>query len=251
MTYYQDIVDTRLLSNLRELLSDAEREREKHFCFADDRLCYLVTRAMVRTVLSRYAPISPVNWIFSANTYGRPEVANCDIDATDLCFNISHARGLIALAVSRRCALGIDVENLQTRQASIDLAERHFSPVEIADLATVPAEQRQDRFFEYWTFKESYIKARGMGLSLPLDRFSFHYPRECTVQITIDQKLGDDGNRWSFWQFRPTQEHLLAVCAERLDNEAPVLSIRKIVPTVADEVVEIPLLRSSEMRSEH
>ncbi len=247
LAFYHEIVDARLLSNLLTLLSDAERHQEKRFYFADDRKRYLLTRAMVRTVLSHYAMVAPANWVFSESAYGRPEIANRHDEAVGLSFNVSHTYGLIALGVSRNRALGIDVENLLARQVSIGIADRFFSPIEVTELASVPCEHRQDRFFEYWTFKESYIKARGMGLSIPLDRFSFHYPHEYAVRIAIDPELGDNESRWCFWQFRPASEYLLAICAERLDGEAPVLTVRKTVPTIADEVLEVALLKTSEV----
>lgn len=246
MVYYDDIVDEALLANLRALLNDAEREKVERFHLADDRKRYLVTRALVRTVLSRYADVAPVDWVFSANVYGRPEIANRHEDTDGLRFNLSHTRGLIVLGVSRWRALGVDVEHLQVRQVSAGIAERFFSPAEAAELARVPSAQWQDRFFEYWTFKESYIKARGMGLTIPLDRFSFDYPFEGAVQIVIDPELGDDGGRWGLWQFRPRPEYLLAVCAERQRGEAPTLTLRKVIPTVGDEVFEAVLLKTSE-----
>lgn len=248
LTFYHDIADEQTLSNMRVLLSDAERSQEKRFHFADDRKRYLVTRAMVRTVLSRYAAIEPADWAFSTNLYGRPELANQLNEAVGLCFNVSHTQGLIALGVSRYRALGIDVENLLTREVSNCIADRLFSPAEVTDLASVPQGQRQYRFFEYWTFKESYIKARGMGLSIPLDKFSFHYPHEHEVRIAINPELGDDEKRWGFWQIRPTSEYLLAVCAERLDGEVPILTVRKMHPMIADETLEAALLKTSERR---
>src|SRR5437588_11462711 len=98
----------------------------------------------------------------------------------------------------------------------MDLAERFFAPQEFEALSTVPVEERQYRFFEYWTFKEAYAKARGMGLCLPLDKFSFHFPNDGGVEIKIDPDLADDPRRWQFWQLRPTSQYLVAVCAERL-----------------------------------
>jgi 4'-phosphopantetheinyl transferase len=246
LAFYRNIFDERVLANLRLLLSDAERQQEKRFYFADDQRRYLVTRAMVRRVLSRYARIVPTAWVFSRNEYGRPEIANDHEDASGLCFNISHTRGLIALAVSRYRALGVDVENVLAGRVPTGIADRFFSATEAAALAGVPPQQRADRFFEYWTFKESYIKARGMGLSIPLDRFSFHYPHERAVRMTIDPEVGDDASRWSFQQIRPAPEYLLAICAQRLPGRAPVLTVRQLLPAGADEVIEVTLLRSSE-----
>jgi 4'-phosphopantetheinyl transferase len=246
LTFYDELSDERLLSQLRQLLTDAEREQEPRFYFADDRKRYLVTRALVRTVLSRYAAVAPADWVFAKNRYGRPEIANVGGVGRDLCFNISHTRGLIALGVARGRALGIDVENISTRSAPIDIAEHFFARTEAAELSRLPLDRQPDRFFEYWTFKESYIKARGMGLSIPLDQFSFEFPHQGGVRLAIEPELGDRTSRWCFWQFRPRPEYQLALCAERVDHEAPRLTIRRIVPTVLDEVLDLRVLRTSE-----
>jgi 4'-phosphopantetheinyl transferase len=247
LAYYHDIADPRLHEEYRSLLTEEERSKEFRFYFADDQRRYLVTRAMVRTVLSRYLEVPPTDWRFANNRYGRPEIANLSRDECGLRFNISHTKGLIALGVTHRRELGVDVENLRTRAISLDVADRFFARPEVEELATVPPERQQDRFFEYWTFKESYIKARGMGLSIPLGKFSFHYPHERAVNIAIDPALGDDANRWSFWQYRPTEKYLMAVCAERREGGAPSLRLRRVVPLVREEVVEPELLKTSEV----
>ena len=246
LAHYGEISDPRLHGEYRALLTDEERGKEFRFYFPDDQRRYLVTRAMVRTVLSRYLDVAPTNWRFANNSYGRPEIANLSRAECALCFNISHTRGLIALAVTQHRELGVDVENVQTREVSIDIADRFFARAEVSELATVPPERQQDRFFEYWTFKESYIKARGMGLSIPLGQFSFHYPHERAVQLAVEPALGDDASRWSFWQYRPTTEHLLAVCAEKRVGSAPSLVLRRTVPLVAEQTLEPPLLKTSE-----
>ena len=245
LAFYNEIVDEDRLAALRLILSEAEREQQKRFYFADDRQRYLVTRAMVRTVLSLYAAPAPADWTFSTNAYGRPEIANRDDEARELRFNLSHTRGLIALGICRRRALGVDVENVVARRVSMGIADRFFSPSEAAELARVAHERQQDRFFEYWTFKESYIKAHGKGLSIPLDQFSFHYPHERAVRLSVDPGLGDDASRWDFWQFRPTPEYLLAICAERLGGEAPAVTMRRMTPAFEGQVVDLALLKTS------
>ncbi len=250
LTYYDEIVDDRHLAGLRSLLSDDEVALEGRFYFADDRKRYLVTRAMVRMVLSRYAQIAPEDWAFSKNAYGRPVISKAivetEVQARGLCFNLSHTRGLIALAVTRGRELGIDVENIATRAISLDVAERFFSSAEVAELSRVAPDRQQDRFFEYWTFKESYIKARGMGLSLPLDSFSFAFPRHSAVSISINPELQDHADRWSFWQYRPTADYLMAICAERHADDAPAILMRKFTPLGNEMPVIAPFIRRSE-----
>ncbi len=247
LTYYDDIVDERQLANLCEFLNPEEVSQESRFYFADDRKRYLVTRAMARMILSRYAPIAPERWVFSKNAYGRPEIANRVDEVRGLSFNISHTRGLIVLAVTRGRDLGIDVENVVARRTSIDIADRFFSAVEVTELYRVPPDRQQDRFFEYWTFKESYIKARGMGLSLPLDRFSFEFPRQNAVRISIHPELGDQAERWSFWQCRPTADYLMAICAERSAGGPLAISMRKFNPLVSEVHIVPEFLKTTEL----
>jgi 4'-phosphopantetheinyl transferase len=242
---YDEIADEELHARYRALLNDAERQQEPRFYFVRDRRRYLVTRAMVRTVLSRYIAINPVDWMFSTNAYGRPDIANAAARDARLTFNVSHTHSMIVLGVARSRALGVDVENVRAREVSLDIADRYFAPAEVADLALVPADQQQERFFEYWTFKESYIKARGMGLSLPLGKFSFHYPTERAVDITIDADLAD-AKQWQFWQFRPRAEYLAAICAERVGDQQPVLTVRQTVPMHSEAVLAPTFLRTSQ-----
>jgi 4'-phosphopantetheinyl transferase len=244
---YDELAEERLHSAYRELLDEAERKQEPRFYFARDRRRYLVTRALVRTVLSRYAEVNPREWVFSTNAYGRPEIVNAQGRDAGLSFNISHTHSLIVLGVTRHRALGVDVENVRAREVSIDIADHYFAPQEVAALRAVPSHEQQYRFFEYWTFKESYIKARGMGLSLPLDKFGFHYPHDRAVGIAIHPELADDAARWQFWQFRPTPEYLVAICAERLGAQSPTrLIVRQAVPMVSEEPFAPEFLRVSE-----
>lgn len=241
---YQQFDDLQLRSHLRTLLRDAERAQEPAFHFADDRLRYLVTRAMVRTVLSRYADVLPADWAFAVNAYGRPEIA-ARHGLPGLQFNLSHTRGLIALAVARNRAVGVDVENLAERQPSIGIANHFFSPLEVAALADLPESRRGERFFEYWTFKESYIKARGMGLSLPLERFSFQFHGDQAVSLGADADIDDDPQRWCFWQCRPSPHYLLALCAESLGGPAPQITVRQLSSTMGEARLETAWLKTS------
>jgi 4'-phosphopantetheinyl transferase len=246
LAYYEDINDEHLLAEYRELLNESERKREPRFYFPKDRRRYLVTRALVRTTLSRYAASAPADWMFSTNAYGRPEIANATIADSQLSFNVSHTHRLIVLAVTNGCTIGVDVENTSSRSVSIDIADRYFAPVEVAALGEIASDQQLDRFFEFWTFKESYIKARGMGLSLPLDKFSFQFPHDGAVRFAIDPELKDDANRWRFRQLRPTSEHLLAICSERNGCQPLRIMVRKVIPLRGEEAFPLMVFRTSE-----
>lgn len=232
LVHYREISDPALLDSLRQLLSAEDRQRGARFLHAEDRHRFLLTRSLVRTTLSRYAAVAPQDWIFTANEHGRPAIANTHPQVASLCFNLSHTRGLIVLGVCRGRELGVDVENMRERTPSPGIAERFFAPQEIAALANLPEAQRHERFFAYWTLKESYIKARGRGMSIPLDRFSFTFPQQDAIHLHIDADQEDRAARWHFWQFRHGDAYLLSVCTERRDTTLPSLRFHRTVPTV-------------------
>lgn len=235
LAFEEDATDPELLRQLRPLLSEQERLQEGKFVFDPDRKRYLLTRALVRTVLSRYAPVRPEAWSFSTNRYGRPAIDKCHHDSDGLDFNVSHTAGLVVVGVTRQHALGVDIEDWTGRSVTTSLARHCFTADEFSALMAAPAPSFQDHFFQYWTFKEAYIKARGMGLSIPLDRFSFHYPCQATVVMTAAPDIDPDASAWHFEQFRPSPRHLLAVCSNlRPDGCPPRIRLRQVVPTVGE-----------------
>ena len=245
LTLYSEINDEFRLSMYRELLNDAEGEQETRFYFVRDQRRYLITRALVRTVLSRYAEVPPREWVFSAGAYGKPCILNPEAKEAGLSFNISHTHSMVVLAIAKFRDIGVDVENFRTRTAPIDGANHYFAPQEVAALRALPSKEQQYGFFEYWTFKESYIKARGLGMSLPLDKFSFCYPDDQTVEIKIEPVLGDEPARWEFWQLRPRQEYLLALCAERVHSQPSRVIVREVIPMLSEKEVPIEFRRVS------
>ena len=92
--------------------------------------------------------------------------------APALQFNLSHTRGFVACAISIANAVGIDVEAV-SRNPDIEVADRFFSPREVAILRAMPPERQPETFLRFWTLKEALIKATGEGLSRALDSFSF------------------------------------------------------------------------------
>jgi 4'-phosphopantetheinyl transferase len=224
LAYVDEITDARLLAECRLLLSQEEQRQQLHFHFERDRHRYLVTRAMVRTVLSKYVAIAPSCWRFVINDYGRPSIATEHAAARGIEFNVSHTDGLVVIGVTRERAIGVDVENVRTREADIEIADRYFAPEEVLELRALPDERQKQRFFEYWTLKESYIKARGLGLSIPLDRFAFHLEDPEQIRLTIDPGLEDYAGRWWFWQLKVDHDHLTALCAEGGRSERPYLA---------------------------
>lgn len=209
------------------LLSPDEHERMGRLVFERDRHRFLLTRALVRTMLSRYARVEPADWQFIANIHGRPEILDRPDGVPDLRFNISHTDGLIACAVTIGREVGVDVEHVG-RRLTRDVATRFFAPSEVAHLQSLPDEQHERLFFDYWTLKEAYIKARGFGLALPLGDFAFQLSTGAPT-IRIEPSLNDDPATWQFMQDWPTPTHRLGLAVRRSGDDLPV-RMRQVVP---------------------
>ncbi len=177
-------------SRLEATLSADERARHARFRFERDRTTFLIARALLRHLLGAALARAPDTLSFAYDDYGKP--TSTDPEAPY--FNVAHCDGLVAVALSHDARIGVDVELTLPERAALEAARAHFAPCEIRTLDTAPAAQRHDVFFRLWTLKEAYVKARGQGLSIPLDSFMFALESSppgfrCT---------GDDATTWRF-----------------------------------------------------
>jgi 4'-phosphopantetheinyl transferase len=211
-----------------QLLSEPELAQWQRFVVEDARLQYLVTRALVRTTLSRYADVPAGTWRFETNAYGRPHISQPSV-SSNLRFNLSNTTGLVACAVSIDVETGIDVENITRPVDADEVAPSVFAPEELADFRHARLEDRRDRFFSYWTLKESYIKARGMGLSIPLDAFWFELGGRSPL-LRVTDRCPDTPDRWRFYLYAPTEEHMMAVAVAAPQGSEPSIHRRWVAP---------------------
>lgn len=239
-----DKVPNEKLMGYRTLLSPEEQRRQDRFSFEIDRRRHLVTRALVRSVLSRYVAVEPQQWEFSANSFGRPTIANGDARTQRMSFNISHTKSLVLLGVGCGRTLGVDAEDYRGQQPSVDLADCFLTAAEAADLRSLPNAQQCERLFEYWTLKEAYLKARGTGLSTPPTQISFRFPPNQRLSVSMHPQLNDRPSRWGFWQFRPAAGHVAAICVECNQRAVPRLIVRGSVPLAQEELLQNDDLRA-------
>jgi 4'-phosphopantetheinyl transferase len=221
-----------------QLLSEPERAKWRRFVVRDAKLQYLVSRVLVRTTLSKYAEVPARAWQFETNEYGRPHVSQPQA-LRNIQFNLSNTTGLVACAVAKDCDIGIDVENTACTFDPDEIAPSVFAPVELADFRYGLSGDRHDRFFSYWTLKEAYIKARGMGLAIPLDAFWFDLGGPSPV-LHVTDRCRDDPERWRFHQYAPTAEHRMAIAAAAPRGVEPSIHLRWITPMSASAELARP-----------
>ncbi|PKG84306.1 4'-phosphopantetheinyl transferase [Colwellia sp. 75C3] len=230
-----------LLATYSTLLTSTELAKQQRYKFAKDRHDALITRAFIRDLLSYYADLSPQDWQFEKGSKDKPEVINCPLPIR---FNISHTKNLIICAVTLEDDIGCDVENTGRSNDVLAIAERYFSPKESTELFALPEAEQRHRFFDYWTLKESYIKAWGLGLAIPLTDFSFnindteqHYKNLFTIKqdisLSFAQHRVDEPQIWRSWLIYPSaaidkkQEHRIALSLRtKADNQKTDYQLR-------------------------
>jgi len=157
-----------LLTQLHETLSADERARAARFVFAQDRDHFIAGRGALRDILGLILHQPPDRLCFSYNAYGKPALTS---EPGGISFNVAHSHGLALVGVAHGHMLGVDIEYIRPDVNVEQLARQFFSPREASALLALPEGLRQKAFFSCWARKEAYIKARGEGLSIPLDQF--------------------------------------------------------------------------------
>jgi 4'-phosphopantetheinyl transferase len=231
LAYPGDLAEPAVEEACAALLDDAERARAARFRFVRHRREYLATHALARVALSHAHPLPPHAWSFSVNQYGKPSpIPWGGVPECGLGFNQSNSVELAVCLIARPdCRpgaaapeVGVDVESQTRAEEIVPLAPRVFSAAERAQLDALPITARPDRALSLWTLKEAYIKARGMGLSLPLHRISFLFdgPRTMrfengpqAVRFEVEPGIDDDPRRWRFCQFDHAR-HRIALAVE-------------------------------------
>jgi 4'-phosphopantetheinyl transferase len=181
-----------VVGGLRGLLSADELARADRFHFERGKERYTVGRGVLRTLLGRYMGVPARALVFAYNEFGKPEIAGSDV-----CFNLSHSHGVALAAVTRGRAIGVDIERVREEVVRERIAERFFSPAEARALAGLPPGRQAQAFFDCWTRKEAWIKARGQGLSIALDSFEVTLGPGEPARLVATRPDAEEAGRWS------------------------------------------------------
>ena len=192
------------------LLDQDERKRLDAFRFDEHRQEFGTTRALVRTALSAQCAVKPADWRFLTNKWGKPEVET----PRELQFNVSNSPGLVVCLIAWGCAVGVDAEPFARADEILELREQVFSSAELAQLEALPPAEKPRRALALWTLKEAYTKARGMGLSITMRKFSFLFDEASEIRLELDAELNDASGRWRFCLLEQAG-HRLAIVTER------------------------------------
>ena len=191
-------------------LSEHERARGRRFRFARDRDRFFWRRRALRDILARYLAVSPADVTLAEGQAEKPRLA---APHAPLLFNTSASGELALVAVSRDAEVGIDVERIRDDLDVARLAARSLSPTETAALAALDPDERTPGFFRAWVRKEAYLKAKGIGLFVPLDSVSVSLSPTEPPQLLHSAVDPRDHQRWRLWALDAGAAYAAALAA--------------------------------------
>jgi 4'-phosphopantetheinyl transferase len=193
-------------------LSPHEHRRAKRYYFNKHRQSFVVRRILLRKLIGRYLDMNPWDVLLDGNQYGKPMLAG-EL-AKQLQFNLSFSNNMALFAFSRHRSIGVDIENIDDRVIDEYVAQRHFSSNEIATFIALPRKQQVEAFYNCWTRKESWIKARGLGLSIPLDSFEVSLAPGDPARLIATGTDTNQLNNWTMYSLTPAPGYTAAVAAQ-------------------------------------
>lgn len=206
------------MDNLHQTITDDEKARAECFRFDTHRQRYIVGRATLRAILSRYVGIPPNRLRFQYNSYGKPMLVERKdrgvLPTGTLNFNLSHSNRLVLYAVTQGREIGVDIEYIRDNLDVLRIAKRYFSTQEFSEIASLPQTRQIKTFFDCWTRKEAFIKAKGEGFSLPTDQFNVSITPENTVAWLHTATDQHDTSSWSIQALTPASGYAAALAVQ-------------------------------------
>ena len=147
--------------SLFEMLSAAEHDRMTRFVKSDHQRDFVAARGVLRSCLAQYVDCDPKALVFAYGSHGKPLLP----DYPELQFNLSHSQGRALIGVAHKRAIGVDLEQVREMPTMLAIAKRFLMRSEYEAIERVSEELQSQRFFGYWTCKEAYLKATGVGLA--------------------------------------------------------------------------------------
>ena len=201
------------LKTLEATLSVDEIKRADRFHFQKDKIRFVAAHGCLRDILARYHHWEPGQLTFSANDNGKPALST-DLSERRMDFNLSHSEDLALVAVTWERKVGVDLERIRQGISAQVIARQYFSRSEVAELLGLPSEQREVGFFNCWTRKEAYIKAQGLGLSLPLDSFDVSVGPNEPVILRATRPDPQEAARWILLSLGVSAGYVAALAVE-------------------------------------
>lgn len=196
-------------AQLRQILSADERARVDRFHFEVDQRRGTIARAYSRLLLGHILNVPAGELQFEYDEFAKPSLIPGQRRALE--FNVSHSGEMILIAIATGCAVGVDVEKIRTDLDPNEIAAQFFSAREREILASLPPAARFEAFFACWTRKEAYLKAKGVGLSLPLNQFDVSFLPNEEPRLLATRPDPTEAQNWKLWALDPRPDYKAAL----------------------------------------
>jgi 4'-phosphopantetheinyl transferase len=206
------------IARLSELLSPEEQQRARRFRLDLNRDRFIAGRGQLRLLLSYYIKLAPAKLQFCYGSHGKPELTE-SMMCPRLQFNLAHSAELALLAVNRRFAAGVDLEELHPLEDAPALVARFFSPRENLAFQQLRESQKLTAFFNLWTRKEAWLKATGQGIGYSLNKVevSFLPDEEPRLLATPEARPVPD---WQLTNLKPATGFIAALAVADVKNSS-------------------------------
>jgi 4'-phosphopantetheinyl transferase len=209
------------LESFHKILSPEESRRAARLVFEQDRRRYVLAHGVLRSLLARCLSQEPERVAFRYGPYGKPMLAGGE-RSEDLRFNLSHSGDYCLCAVALRRDVGVDIEAQRSNVECLQLAERFFTRREYETLKEEPDDLRPAKFLRYWTCKEAYLKARGIGISSGLARLEVIFNADGSAGCRMGDDAGTPDREWLVRSLSIGEHVIAAVAAEGTDWDVAV-----------------------------
>jgi 4'-phosphopantetheinyl transferase len=185
------------LASAWTVLSAGERDRAERMARPEVRCRFVAARAGLRRVLASYVDGEPGALILAVGAHGKPALPGGPA------FSLSHSEGLALCAVAANLEVGIDVERVRPVPEASAIMDRWFGESE--GRAWRSGGERDQGFIRFWTRREAYLKALGVGFSdegvprdIDLARWEVHdlEPRDGYLgALIVERPIAEVGRR--------------------------------------------------------
>jgi len=205
------------LGRLCAVLSPNERERSTRLRHAVDQRRFVTSHAFVRFALSQHCAVEASCWEFGRTAEGKPFIAAPNLGQMPS-FSLSHTEGMATCLIGLSAEAGVDIEKLTHHDDLPLIAPSILAAGELESLSSYDGMDWTVRFFQHWTLKEAYAKARGFGLALRPRDIGFEIDVDGEIRGHFAAALRDDPSSWYFQSHRPSPAHILSLAVPAESN---------------------------------
>jgi 4'-phosphopantetheinyl transferase len=186
-----------------------EKEKADNIRSQENRKAYIISRGILRTILSEYLKVEPGDIVFEYNEHGKPSIAD-GLNPRNVRFNLSHSNDLILYAVAKNKEVGVDIEYMREISKAGRIVERFFSPEQRDFYNSQSESTKKTAFFRLWTRREAYGKAMGRGFSVPAADCGIPLMRNDGEPASVHVVSG----KWSIYDLEQDDNYVSAVTVE-------------------------------------